>query len=141
MAFYTKLPVYRDSYQLALKVFEYSKNFPREYTFTLGQGMRRDALQLLRCIYRTNKHKNRAEQLEVFLDEFELLKLYVRASNQGLSIILWTNHFVQRPVILQKQRFITDISQYPYQLNNALLLLRMTAHKAESLSHGDRSVI
>ena len=28
MALYTELPVYRDTYQLILKVFEYTKDFP-----------------------------------------------------------------------------------------------------------------
>ncbi|HAT9492128.1 TPA: four helix bundle protein [Legionella pneumophila subsp. pneumophila] len=78
MALYTELPVYKDTYQLVVRVFEYTKNFPREYKYTLGQDMKRDALHLLRCIYRANKHKNRAEHLEAFLDEFELLKLEIR---------------------------------------------------------------
>ncbi|CZH55639.1 MULTISPECIES: four helix bundle protein [Legionella] len=78
MAFYTELPVYKDSYQLVLRVFEVTRDFPREYRYTLGQDMKRDALHLLRCIYRANKHQNRIEHLEVFLDEMELLKLEVR---------------------------------------------------------------
>lgn len=78
MALYTELPVYRDSYQMALKVFEYSKDFPREYKFTLGQEMKRDALQLLRTIYRANKAKDKHAHLEQFLDDFELLKLDIR---------------------------------------------------------------
>lgn len=40
--------------------------------------MKRDALQLLRGIYRANKAKNKREHLEAFLDDFELLKLEVR---------------------------------------------------------------
>lgn len=67
MAFYTELPVYKDSYQLVLKVFEETKNFPREYKYTLGQDMKRDALHLLRCIYRANKHQNRVEHLVTLL--------------------------------------------------------------------------
>jgi hypothetical protein len=59
MAFYTELPVYKDSYQLVLKVFEVTRDFSREYKYTLGQDMKRDALHLLRCIYRANKHQNR----------------------------------------------------------------------------------
>lgn len=78
MALYTELPVYKEAYQLTLKVFECTRNFPREYKYTLGQDMKRDTLHLLRCIYRANKHKNRAEHLETFLDEFELLKLEIR---------------------------------------------------------------
>jgi hypothetical protein len=80
MVLYTELPVYGDTYQLILKIFEYTKDFPKEYKYTFGQDMKRDALHLLRSIYRANKHKNRAEQLDVFLDEFELLKLEIRLS-------------------------------------------------------------
>ena len=78
MVLHTELPVYRDTYQLILKIFGITKDFGREYKYTLGQDMRRDALQLIRSIYRANKHKNRAEHLEVFLDELELLKLEIR---------------------------------------------------------------
>ena len=72
------MPVYRDTYQLILKVFEYTREFAKEYKYTLGQDMKRDALRLVRSIYRANKMTNRKEHLEVFLDEFELLKLEIR---------------------------------------------------------------
>lgn len=78
MALHTELPVYRDTYRLILIVFEYTKAFSREYKYTLGQDMKRDALHLIRSIYRANKHKNRVEHLDAFLDEFELLKLEIR---------------------------------------------------------------
>ena len=77
MAMYTELPVYRDTYQLILKIFECTKDFSKEYKYTLGEDMKRDALRLVRSIYRANKHKNRVEHLEGFLDEFELLKLEI----------------------------------------------------------------
>jgi len=32
MALYYELPVYRDTYQLILKIFEYTGHFPKEYT-------------------------------------------------------------------------------------------------------------
>ena len=38
MALYYDLPVYRDTYQLILKIFECTKDFPKDYKFTLGQG-------------------------------------------------------------------------------------------------------
>ena len=75
---YTELPVFKDSYQLILKIFEITKDFSREYKYTLGQDMKRDALKLIRSIYRANKYNNRAEHLDAFLDEFELLKLEIR---------------------------------------------------------------
>ena len=40
--------------------------------------MKRDALQLVRSIYRANKSIHKKEHLEAFLDEFEILKLEIR---------------------------------------------------------------
>jgi hypothetical protein len=40
--------------------------------------MKRDAIVLVRSIYRANKAKNKAEYLEQFLDDFEILKLEIR---------------------------------------------------------------
>ena len=78
MALYTELPVYRDTYQLTLKVFEYTREFARDYKFTLGEDMRRDVLKLTGSIYRANKSTSKSEHLDGFLDEFELLKLKIR---------------------------------------------------------------
>ncbi len=55
MVLYYDLPVYRDTYKLILEIFEVTKDFPIEYKYTLGQDIKRDALQLVRSIYRANK--------------------------------------------------------------------------------------
>ncbi len=78
MALYYDLPVYRDTYKLILKIFECTKDFPKEYKYTLGQDMKRDGLQLVRVIYRANKATDKKVHLEHFLDEFELLTLELR---------------------------------------------------------------
>ena len=78
MALYYDLPVLKEVYELILKIFEYTKDFPKEYKYTLGQDMKRDGIQLVRSIYRANKSKNKREYLEEFLDDFEVLKLKIR---------------------------------------------------------------
>jgi hypothetical protein len=78
MALYDELPVYRDVYCLILKIFEYTRDFPREYKYTPGQDLKRDSMVLVRSIYRANKSKDKREFLETFLDDFELLKLEIR---------------------------------------------------------------
>lgn len=78
VALYQDLPVFADVYALTLKIFAVTREFPREHKFTLGQDMKRDALVLLRSIYRINKARDKAEHLEAFLDDFELLKLEIR---------------------------------------------------------------
>jgi SepF-like predicted cell division protein (DUF552 family) len=40
--------------------------------------MKRDAIALVRSIYRANKAKNKTEYLEAFLDDFEIIKLETR---------------------------------------------------------------
>ena len=57
MALYYDLPVFKDVYQLILKIFDYTNHFPREYKFTLGQDLKRDGINLVRSIYRANKSK------------------------------------------------------------------------------------
>ena len=61
MALYYDLPVYRDTYRLILKIFECTKDFSKQYKYTLGQDMKRDALQLVRSIYRANKNTNKKD--------------------------------------------------------------------------------
>jgi hypothetical protein len=78
MALYYDLPVFSDTYQLTLKVFELTQHFSREYKYTLGQDMKRDCITLVRSIYRANKYKERKTYLEQFLDEFEVLKFELR---------------------------------------------------------------
>lgn len=78
MALTEQLPVYRDTYKLIREIYGFTQIFPREYKFSLGQDMRRDALLLVRSIYRANRSITKREWLEEFLDNFELLKLEIR---------------------------------------------------------------
>lgn len=78
MALYYDLKVFKDVYDLVLMIFNYTKDMPREYKFTLGQDLKRDAIVLVRSIYRANKTKDKVEPLENFLDDFELIKLEIR---------------------------------------------------------------
>ena len=78
MALYYSLPIYRDVYSLLLKIFEVTKEFPREYKYTLGQDMKRDAMKLVQGIYRANKAVDKQESIAVLQDDFEIVKLQIR---------------------------------------------------------------
>lgn len=80
MALYTTLPVYHDCYSLTLMLFQYTKEFPREYKYTLGQDIKHDSIELVRSIYRANKADSKREYLEKFLDDLELLRFEIRLS-------------------------------------------------------------
>lgn len=81
MALYYSLPVYRDTYALLLLLFGLTQNFSREYKYTLGQDIKHDTMQLVRHIYRANRHENKREHLQCFNDDFELIKLQIRLSH------------------------------------------------------------
>ena len=58
LALYYDLTVFKDVYKMTLRIFELTANFSREYKFTLGQGLKRDCILLVRSIYRANKCKD-----------------------------------------------------------------------------------
>lgn len=108
MTLYYNLPVFKDVCKLILLIFEYTKNFPKEYKYTLGQDLKRDGINLVRSIYRANKAKNKVEYLETFLDDFELLKLEMAVSSaKYLLFCVGHNQFqVVGAVHLQQLRMV-----------------------------------
>ena len=78
MALYYDLPVFKDVYKLTLLIYSLTKDFSKEFKYTLGQDLKKDVLVLMRSIYRANKAQNKKEYLETLLDDFELVKLEVR---------------------------------------------------------------
>ena len=81
MALYYELPVYKDTYQLILMIYGFTKEFPREYKYSLGQEMKRDVMELVRSIYRANRSEAKRQFLEEYLEQFELLKLEIRIAH------------------------------------------------------------
>lgn len=79
MVLYSQLPIYRDSYQLLLEIYQITNKFARDFKYTLGQDMKRDVLDLFRDLYGANMSiENRREHLNKFLASFELLKVEMR---------------------------------------------------------------
>jgi hypothetical protein len=59
MAFYYDLPVFKDVYELTLLIHSLTKDFSKEYKYTLGQDLKRDVIVLFWCIDRANKAQNK----------------------------------------------------------------------------------
>lgn len=78
MWLYYNLPLYNDTYKFVLQIFEITKLFPREYKYSLWQDMKKEAIGLVRNIYRANKSYDKKIYLENFLDDIEVLKLELR---------------------------------------------------------------
>ena len=61
MARHEHLPIYKQSYELLNQIVVITKEFPREYKFTIGQRLRDDVIELLVLIYRANNKKDKTE--------------------------------------------------------------------------------
>lgn len=79
MVMYTQLPIYRDSYVLLTEIYQATDKFPHGSKYTLGQDMKRDALNLFRDLYGANTSPDkRRYHLDNFLTSFEMLKIEIR---------------------------------------------------------------
>lgn len=47
MGLYYDLQVYKNVYRLTLLLFKYTKDFPKEYKYSLGEDIRRDSIDLV----------------------------------------------------------------------------------------------
>jgi len=81
MAQYRHLPIYRLTYELLTRVMAATKEFPREYKFTLGQKMKEEVIEMVVLIYRANSTENKAPVIEVLLERLQVVELLVRLSH------------------------------------------------------------
>lgn len=47
MARYDELPVYKASYDLLVEIFQFTKNFKREFKYTVGESLKKETLELI----------------------------------------------------------------------------------------------
>lgn len=60
MSVHTELPVYKASYDLLLSIFEFARDFKKEYKYTVGENIKEETITLLTLIHHphciTNQH-------------------------------------------------------------------------------------
>ncbi len=78
MAKYDELPVYKASYDLFLEIFRFVKDFNREYKYTIGESLKKETLDLVLLIYKTNSRKDKRLLLEEAREKMETVRLIVR---------------------------------------------------------------
>ena len=59
MALYYDLPVFKEVYKLILILFEVTKDFPKEYKYTLGHDIKRDGINLVQTTDEQKRIYNR----------------------------------------------------------------------------------
>jgi len=78
MAYYTFLPVYKASYDLLLEMFKAIKDFNREYKYTLGENIKKEAIEMVTNIYRANASFFKKPYLQKAREKIETIRIFFR---------------------------------------------------------------
>ncbi len=78
MSQYDELPVYKASYDLLLAVFQFTKNFAKEYKYTVGEKLKNEMIELVVLIYRANSKKDKYRILQEARERIEVIRLLIR---------------------------------------------------------------
>jgi len=78
MALYSELPVYKATYDLLLGIFRFTKDFGKEYKYTVGERLKKETIELLTLIYRANVKRDKQEVLQEARERIEVIRLFIR---------------------------------------------------------------
>jgi len=78
MALYNELPVYKATYDLLLGIFKFTKDFSKEYKYTVGESLKKETIELLPLIYRANTKYKKTDILQIAREQIEVIRLLIR---------------------------------------------------------------
>ena len=58
------MPVYKASYDLLLEIFQFTKEFSKEYKYTVGESLKNETIELLTLIFRANSRTDKLQVLQ-----------------------------------------------------------------------------
>src|SRR5690554_4211455 len=88
MAQYNELPVYKATYDLLLAIFQFTKDFSKEYKYTVGESLKKETIELLTLIYRANTRHQKADVLQMAREQIEVIRLLIRVMKDMKQISL-----------------------------------------------------
>ena len=79
MSTYDNSSVYKISCDLLLEVFCVTKNFSREYKYTIGESIKIETINMITNIYRANStQSSRKEIIQLARENVETIRLFLR---------------------------------------------------------------
>jgi hypothetical protein len=78
MSLHSDLPVYKASYDLLLEIFVFTKDFSKEYKYTIVESIKKQTVELLTLIFRANSRKDKDAVLQEAREHIEVIRLFVR---------------------------------------------------------------
>lgn len=86
MALYNELPIFKTAYDLLITIFQLTKNFPKEYKYTLWEKIKSELLELILSIFRANSSLERKLLLDNVQHHVETVKILLRIT-QDIDLI------------------------------------------------------
>jgi len=80
MARYYHLPIYKTAYDLLLALMHTTKDYPREFKYTLGEKIQNHVIEILILVYKANSVENKKQFISEMLSEIQFLDLFLRIS-------------------------------------------------------------
>jgi hypothetical protein len=93
LALFSDLPVYKATYDLLLAIFQFTKDFSKDYKYTVGESIKKETLELLTLIYRANVKRDKNEVLIEARERIEVIRLFIRLMKDMQQISI--KQFVQ----------------------------------------------
>jgi hypothetical protein len=81
MAQYQHLPIYKLTYDLLLRTMLATKDFPREYKYTLGQKLKDELIELVVLIYRANSAVTKEQHIAMIVERVQVIQLMMRLAH------------------------------------------------------------
>ena len=63
MGLHNGLPVYKASYDLLLEIFQFTKDFSKDFKYTVGESLKNETIKLLTLIFRANSRTDKPRSL------------------------------------------------------------------------------
>ncbi len=77
---HNELPVYKASYDLLIEIFQFTKEFSKDYKYTAGESLKKEAIELLTLIYRANSSRAAGCFTTSAGHDFQYAKYYFKIS-------------------------------------------------------------
>jgi hypothetical protein len=75
MKLHSDLPVYKSCYDLLLEIFLFTKEFTKEYKYTIGENLKKETIELLTLIFRPNSRSDKDAVLQQARESIEVIRL------------------------------------------------------------------
>lgn len=78
MALHYELPVYKASYDLLMEIFQFTKEFSKEYKYTVGESLKKETIELVTLIFMANSRKDKQLVLQEARERIEVIRLFIK---------------------------------------------------------------